>query len=62
MIFPAPSCGSASVRVRLFVNLSTWAHALARSARMRGLAREDLLTAAELAALDGRVAPEGVII
>jgi hypothetical protein len=54
--------GTLTTAGMLFVNRCTWAHALARAARLLGLAREDLLTAAELAVLDGRAAPEGVII
>ena len=54
--------GTLTIAGMLFVNRCTWAHALARAARMLGLAREDLLTAAELAVLDGGARPEGVII
>ncbi|MCC6659519.1 MAG: xylulose 5-phosphate 3-epimerase [Phycisphaerales bacterium] len=46
----------------LFINGCTWAHVLSRIAPMLGLARENLLTAEELAALDNRTTPEGVII
>jgi hypothetical protein len=46
----------------LFVNRCSWAHVLAECARVAGLNREDLLTADELAALEGRATPEGVII
>jgi phosphoketolase len=54
--------GTLSVAGMLFVNRSSWAHVLAECARVAGLNREDLLTADELAALDGRATPEGVII
>jgi phosphoketolase len=53
--------GTLTIAGMLFVNRCTWAHALARAARLLGLAREDLLTAAERDVLDGRAAPEGVI-
>jgi phosphoketolase len=46
----------------LFVNHCTWAHILTEASRMLDMWREHLLTADELAALDGRVSPEGVII
>jgi phosphoketolase len=46
----------------LFVNRCTWAHILAAAARILDLPREDLLTPEELAALDGRASPEGVIV
>lgn len=52
--------GTLTIAGMLFVNRCTWIHALARAARMLSLAREDLLTAAELAVLDGRAVPEGV--
>jgi phosphoketolase len=54
--------GTLTIPGMLFVNGCTWAHTLARTARLLGLAREDLLTAAELGVLDGRAAPEGAII
>ncbi len=46
----------------LFVNRCTWAHILAESGRLLGVRREELLTADELAALDGQTSPEGIII
>jgi phosphoketolase len=54
--------GTLTIAGMLFVNRSTWAHALVRIAGMLGRPREDLLTAAELAVLDGRAAPEGIVI
>jgi phosphoketolase len=54
--------GTLTIAGMLFVNRCTWIHALARAARMLSLAQEDLLTAAELAVLDGRAVPEGVVI
>lgn len=47
----------------LFVNRATWAHRLDAVATVVGLDRADLLTPEEIAAaLDHRVAPEGIII
>jgi phosphoketolase len=54
--------GTLTIAGMLFVNGCTWAHILQRAAQMLGLARESLLTAEELAVLDGRAAPEGVVI
>jgi phosphoketolase len=54
--------GTLTVAGMLFVNRSTWAHILAEAARLSGLPRQDLLTAQELAALDGQASPHGVII
>jgi phosphoketolase len=46
----------------LFVNRCTWAHILAEAARVLDVPRQELLTSEEMAALDGRASPEGVII
>jgi phosphoketolase len=46
----------------LFINRCTWAHVLLEVALVVGLSRENLLSPQELAALDGRASPEGVII
>jgi len=54
--------GTLSVEGLLFVNGSTWAHCLDAVARLVGLDRGDLLTAEEIAALDHRRSPHGVII
>lgn len=54
--------GTLTIAGMLFVNGCTWVHILQRAARMLGLAQEDLLTAEELAVLDGRAAPEGIVI
>jgi phosphoketolase len=54
--------GTLSIGGMMFVNRCTWAHVLVECARTAGLVREDLLNADELAALDGRATPEGVII
>ena len=54
--------GTLTVPGMLFVNRCTWAHILVEAARTLGLARERLLTSGEIAALEGRASPEGVII
>ena len=51
-----------SVDGMLFVNRSSWAHAVDAAARLLDVPRGDLLTDEELAALDHRRSPEGVII
>jgi phosphoketolase len=54
--------GTLSVEGLLFVNGSTWAHCLDAVARLVGLDRRDLLTAEEIAALDRRRSPHGIVI
>ena len=54
--------GTLNVPGMLFVNHCTWAHILEEVARVLGTSREALLTKPELAALDGKACPEGVII
>jgi phosphoketolase len=54
--------GTLSVAGLLFVNRCSWAHVLAEAAQALDLPREDVLTAEELAALDGKASPEGVIV
>lgn len=54
--------GTLNVPGMLFVNRCTWAHILEETARVMGISREALLTAPELAALDGKACPEGVIV
>jgi len=54
--------GTLTVPGMLFVNRCTWTHILAECAHILGLTRDQLLTAEELSALDGRMSPEGVII
>src|SRR4030042_919581 len=54
--------GTLNVPGMLFVNRCTWAHILEETARALGTSSGALLTAPELAALDGIVCPEGVII
>lgn len=54
--------GTLTVSGLLFINRCTWAHVVQESAAVLGMAREDLLTPEELAALDGRASPEGVVV
>ena len=54
--------GTLTVPGMLFVNRCTWAHAVAAVAGVLALPREELLTPEELAALDGKASPEGVIV
>ncbi|MFQ6019601.1 MAG: xylulose 5-phosphate 3-epimerase, partial [Dehalococcoidia bacterium] len=54
--------GTLSVAGLLFVNRCSWAHVLSEAARVLNLPREDVLTPQELAALDGRASPEGVVV
>ena len=54
--------GTLTVPGMLFVNRCTWAHTLAAVAGVLNLPREQLLTPEELAALDGKASPEGVIV
>jgi len=54
--------GTLTVPGMLFVNRCTWAHVLQESAVLLDIQREELLTSEELAALDGRASPEGVIV
>jgi phosphoketolase len=54
--------GTLTVPGMLFVNRCTWAHIVAAVARLLGLRREDLLTPQELAALDCKTSPEGILI
>ena len=54
--------GTLNVPGMLYVNRCTWAHILEATARVLDTSRENLLTAPELAALDGKACPEGVIV
>ena len=54
--------GTLTTQGMLFVNRSTWAHALLEVARVLDVDRTTLLNEAELAALDGKTSPHGVII
>jgi hypothetical protein len=53
--------GTLNVPGILFVNRCTWAHILAETAKILNITDASLLTAQELAALDGQACPEGVI-
>jgi hypothetical protein len=46
----------------LFVNRCTWAHILHEAARVLDIPRQEFLASEEMAALDGRASPEGVVI
>ena len=54
--------GTLTTQGMLFVNRSTWAHALLEVARVLDVDRTTLLNEAEMAALDGKTSPHGVII
>jgi phosphoketolase len=54
--------GTLSVQGLLFINGSTWAHCLDAVGRLVGVDRSTLLTDDEMAALDGRRSPHGVVI
>ena len=53
--------GTLSVGGMLFMNRATWAHCLDAVDSLLGLRRDDLLASDEIAALDRRRSPEGVI-
>jgi len=53
--------GTLNVPGMLFVNRCTWVHILLEVARVLGMLQEELLTPEELAVLDGKSSPEGVI-
>jgi hypothetical protein len=53
--------GTLNVPGMLFVNRCTWAHILLEVGRVLGTLQEELLTSEEIAALSGKVSPEGVI-
>ena len=54
--------GTLTTSGMLFVNRCTWAHILEKVAHVLKMPREELLTDQELAVLEGRASPEGVII
>jgi phosphoketolase len=54
--------GTLGLEELLFVNGASWAHAVDAVARLLGVAREQLLETDEIAALERRRSPEGVII
>ena len=45
-----------------FLNRCSWAHSVAEAARLLNVPREQVLSEQEVAALDGRLSPHGVII
>ncbi len=45
-----------------FVNRCSWAHGVAEAARLLNVPREELLSQAEMQALDGRASPHGIIV
>lgn len=54
--------GTLNVAGMLFVNRCTWAHIAAEAAGLLRMPREDFLNSQEMAALDGQVSPEGIIM
>jgi phosphoketolase len=54
--------GTLTTEGLMFVNRCTWAHGVAEVARLLEMERGELLTGDELAALDGRRAPAGIVI
>ena len=53
--------GTLNVPGMLFVNRCTWVHVLLEVARVLGMLQEELLTPEELAVLNGKASPEGVL-
>jgi hypothetical protein len=54
--------GTLNVGGMLFVNRCSWAHIVSEAARLLSVSHEQLLTAKEIAALDGKLSPEGTIL
>jgi phosphoketolase len=54
--------GTLTTAGMLFVNRCTWAHILNEAARLLGIDATELLSKDEIAALNGKANPEGVII
>jgi phosphoketolase len=54
--------GTLDVNGLMFINRCTWAHILLETARVLALSREELLTADELAALEGKAVPELILV
>jgi phosphoketolase len=54
--------GTLTVPGMLFVNRCTWAHIIEKAAAILGIPLEELLVPEEIAALEGKSSPEGVII
>jgi len=53
--------GTLNVPGMLFVNRCSWGHILMEVARILGMFQEELLTSNELAALEGKASPEGIL-
>jgi len=53
--------GTLNVPGMLFVNRCTWVHILLEVARVLGMLQEELLAPGELAVLNGKASPEGVL-
>jgi hypothetical protein len=54
--------GTLSIEGLMFVNGCSWAHIVAESARLLDLPASGLLTPDEVAALEGRASPHGIVI
>jgi len=54
--------GTYDVDGMMFINHQSWAHVVAGVARVAGLDRGSLLTTQELAAIEGKASPQGVVI
>lgn len=54
--------GTLNIRGLLFVNRSSWAHCVAETAGVLGMRREELLSAEEIEAIDGKRSPHEVIL
>jgi len=54
--------GTLNTAGMLFVNRCTWAHIVAQVVRLLGLVGEELLSAEEWVALEGKRSPEGIVI
>lgn len=54
--------GTLDVAGMVYVNHQSWAHIVATAAQVMGVPREGLLEANEIDALDGKIAPAGVIL
>jgi phosphoketolase len=53
--------GTLNVPGMLFVNRCNWGHILMEAARILGIFEEELLTSNELATLEGKASPEGIL-
>jgi hypothetical protein len=54
--------GTLNTAGMLFVNRCSWAHIVAEASRLLALAADRLLSSDELAVLQGKKSPEGVIV